>query len=358
MKWKCTKCQTENKDTYICLKCGFDESKNYARYATIAVLQEKDKSDFRKMIFKGDNVLMACPDMETELLQYNFGKDIYIDMTSSKGDNILMACLDPDLVFGKNMSKSKIKSIQIYNTLSEVNKTAWDVSAHKDGSVLAWVIEDKAGWKHLKLAADGDIIANKNCSELFQFYSNLECINGFQYLNTKNVINMESMFMCCSSLLKLDLSGFDTGNVVAMSNMFFGCSSLQELKLRSFDTKNVVDMGAMFAYCSNLQKLDLSSFDTRKVKSMREMFGVCSNLRELDLSSFDTRNVMDMEGMFYECNNLQEFQDLNNFDIENVKYPKKLKYKSKIDKKKLFEILKEQKKVYLLDELYASIRSK
>ena len=47
------------------------------------------------------------------------------------------------------MDRSKIKSIQIYNTLSLVGESAWDVSAHKDGSVLAWVIEDKAGWKNI-----------------------------------------------------------------------------------------------------------------------------------------------------------------------------------------------------------------
>ena len=80
-----------------------------------------------------------------------------------KGENILMACPDTKLVFGKIMDRSKIKSIQIYNSFSLADELAWDVSSHKDGSVLAWVTEDKEGWKHLYLAANGKIIANENC---------------------------------------------------------------------------------------------------------------------------------------------------------------------------------------------------
>ena len=64
MEWKCSRCQTKNSGTYICKECGFDESKDYVRYGSIIVLQEKDKADFKKSLFKGDNVLMACPDIE------------------------------------------------------------------------------------------------------------------------------------------------------------------------------------------------------------------------------------------------------------------------------------------------------
>ena len=149
MEWTCSKCKTKNTNTNICIKCGFDESRNYARYATIAVLGEKDKADFKKMIFKGDNILMACS--------------------------------DAGLVFGRKMDRSKIKSIQIYNMLPKANKSAWDVSTYHDGSVMAWVEEDKDGWKHLKLAAKGNIVANENCTCLFRHYDKVEYIEGLQY---------------------------------------------------------------------------------------------------------------------------------------------------------------------------------
>lgn len=40
IRWKCTFCGTENKETYICEKCGFDERQNYKRYGTIARLKD------------------------------------------------------------------------------------------------------------------------------------------------------------------------------------------------------------------------------------------------------------------------------------------------------------------------------
>ena len=110
-----------------------------------------------------------------------------------KGDNILMACSDTNLVFGKEMDRSKIKSIEIYNTLSKSNESARDVSAHQDGSVLAWIVDN--GWtKVLKLAAEGDIIANGSCKYLFSNFNRVEHIEGLKYLNTENVTDMRGMF--------------------------------------------------------------------------------------------------------------------------------------------------------------------
>ena len=52
MEWKCRICQRENKDTYICPRCGFDESKNYIKYDSVMVLQEKDKANLRELFSK------------------------------------------------------------------------------------------------------------------------------------------------------------------------------------------------------------------------------------------------------------------------------------------------------------------
>ena len=285
MGWICSKCKTKNTNTNICTKCGFDESRNYARYATIAVLQEKDKADFRKMIFKGDNILMACP--------------------------------DTNLVFGKEMDRSKIKSIEIYNTLSKANESAWDVSAHKDGSVLAWVVEDEDGWKHLKLAAEGDIIANGNCNCLFSNFNRVEYIEGLQYLNTENVTNMSSMFDSCKKLQSLDISKFDTRNVTDINHMFCSCRSLKTLDVNNFDTVNVTDMSGMFFACESLQMLNVNKFNTKNVTDMRYMFSYCKRLKKLDIRNVNTEKVLYMGDMFSQCSSLEEL-DISGFDTSNV----------------------------------------
>ena len=56
--------------------------------------------------------------------------------------------------------------------------------------------------------------------------------------------------------------------------------------------------------CKSLIKLDLSSFDTRNVTSMEKMFSCCHSLTQLDLSSFNTQNVTSTERMFSGCGSL------------------------------------------------------
>lgn len=133
----------------------------------------------------------------------------------------------------------------------------------------------------------------------------------------KPVTSMKEMFSHCSSLTKLDLSGFDTSNVTDMSLMFWACNSLTELDLSGFDTSNVVSMYSMFVSCRSLVELDLSSFDTSSVTDMSCMFNGCSDLTKPNLSSFNTSKVTDMNTMFNNCSNLTEL-DLSNFDTSNV----------------------------------------
>ena len=65
---------------------------------------------------------------------------------------------------------------------------------------------------------------------------NFLLVNNILTLNTKNVIDMESMFLGCKSLIYLDLSNFDTKNVINMKCMFYGCESLTNLNLWNFNS--------------------------------------------------------------------------------------------------------------------------
>jgi surface protein len=87
-------------------------------------------------------------------------------------------------------------------------------------------------------------------------------IEGIEYLNTSEVIDMSLMFMEQRVLTSIDLSHFDTSKVLNMDSMFESCSGLTSLDLSHFDTSNVINMRDMFIACTNLTYLDLSSFDT------------------------------------------------------------------------------------------------
>ena len=59
------------------------------------------------------------------------------------------------------------------------------------------------------------------------------------------------MFYGCSSLEKINVSGFNTENVKYMNGMFLGCSSLKELNISHFNFSNVIDISSMFFKCSD-----------------------------------------------------------------------------------------------------------
>ena len=131
--------------------------------------------------------------------------------------------------------------------------------------------------------------------------------------NTTNVDSLYRLLATCTSLVSVDLSGFDASNVTNMRSVFDECDSLTTIDVSNFDTSNVTTMFSMFNYCESLTELDLSGFDTSNVTTMLGMFKNCSSLTELDLSGFDTSNVTHMYRLFYECGDNLCITATNNF---------------------------------------------
>ena len=153
-------------------------------------------------------------------------------------------------------------------------------------------------------------------SGMFQGCSGLTSIDvsGF---NTENVTKMNAMFYGCSSLTSLDVSGFKTDNVTYIGSMFCDCSGLTSIDVSGFNTANVTNMVGMFNGCSSLASLDVSGFNTANVTNMRTMFRDCFGLTSLDLSAFNTANVTNMHGMFSSCSGLTRL-DVSSFKTDNV----------------------------------------
>ena len=104
----------------------------------------------------------------------------------------------------------------------------------------------------------------------------------------------------------------DTSNVTDMNSMFYECYNLTTVPL--LDTSNVTNMPNIFSYCSNLTTVPL--FDTSKVTNMNSMFYHCPKLTTVP--RFDTSKVRNMNSMFSSCNNLEEIHMINinaNLDI-------------------------------------------
>ena len=74
------------------------------------------------------------------------------------------------------------------------------------------------------------------------------------------VESMYMMFLNCSAIMSIDLSGIDTTELHSMDYTFKGCSSLKSVDFSGFDTSNVTGMYDMFSGCSSLTTVDLSGF--------------------------------------------------------------------------------------------------
>ena len=208
--------------------------------------------------------------------------------------------------------RKDVNTLTFQSSLQNAPSSAWDVSEAGDRSVLAWMNNGD-----LYVAADGAIAPNPDASWLLQDFVNLKTIKFGNCFDTSSVTDMCAMFIHCTSLTSLDLSGFDTSSVTNMSTMFQNCASLTSLDVSSFDTSNVTHMFFMFDLCKSLTSLDLASFDTSNVIDMDAMFANCERLTDLDLSGFDTANVTSMDYMFSNCKDLTSL-DLSGFDTSNV----------------------------------------
>ena len=213
-----------------------------------------------------------------------------------------------------------ITKIVIQNHLNSIEgaEKSWYISDADDGSVMAYAVLNEDGSTYtIYIQGDGKIIANSDSSYLFYDFVKSESVEGLEYFDTSNVVNMNMMFCNCRNLVSLNVNFFDTSNVTNMGNVFARCVSLINLDLSGFNTAKVTDMSNMFSGCSNLKKLNVSSFDTRKVINMNSMFYNCSSLTELDLSSFNTANTIQMNTMFDGCSSLIKL-DIRNFNVSKV----------------------------------------
>ncbi len=215
-----------------------------------------------------------------------------------------------------------ITKITFLDTLEKAPKNAWDYSARKDRSVLAWL-----DGTHLYIGADGGVIAGEDASYMFVKKKNLFAPHEdsfhkikeivFHNFDTSRVIDMQYMFANCKSLLHLDLSGFDTAMVTNMAYMLYSCTSLPSLDVSGFDTSRVTNMAGMFWGCTSVDRLDVSGFDTTQVTGMEYMFANCNALKNLDISGFDTAMVTNMKYMFSNCNSIS-LLDVSRFDTSRV----------------------------------------
>ena len=220
-----------------------------------------------------------------------------------------------DIILWEKTGKYTIFSINCSDTSKEQLK----IAAISDNSITELIINNVT---QTIPTTDSTTFRLKQGENIIKVKGNFNVadssITNIKFLDTwSGLTSLNGMFLGCSVLTSLDLSGLNTSNITDMSIMFTDCYVLTSLDLSNFDTSNVTNIMGMFASCESLTSLDLSNFDTSNVTNMDSAFNYCSALTSLNLGSFDTSSVTDMNRMFLDCTSLTSL-NLNSFDTNNV----------------------------------------
>ena len=106
----------------------------------------------------------------------------------------------------------------------------------------------------IKSVSFGVAVYPTSTAQWFYSCENLSSISNPGNLHTDYVTDMSEMFSYCSSLLSLDLSGFNTGRTVNTATMFYDCVKLKTIYASSlFTTNNITDSTSMFEGCVALK---------------------------------------------------------------------------------------------------------
>ena len=156
------------------------------------------------------------------------------------------------------------------------------------------------------------IYLNSDCSAMFKNMAQLTEIQWGNFFESEALTEVREMFMGCSSLYRVNLTGIlNTANVTDMSHMFDGCSSAISIHLGlDFYTSNVTTMGYMFNDCSTASIIERGPhFNTGMVTNMDHMFSNCYSLDKLEMP-YPLTSVSNLDYMLYNCSlmNLSFYQ--------------------------------------------------
>ena len=162
------------------------------------------------------------------------------------------------------------------------------------------------------------------CSEIDKKLIKINKKNRFEIklIDINDIINYDSMFAWCSSLISFSSLSFGTSKANSMKNMFLGCELLESLPqdISEWDLGNVKDISGMFSSCSSLKSIpNISQWKTENITDLSSLFSGCSSLVSLpDISNWKTSKVTNMNNLFYKCSTLKSLPDISKWDLENV----------------------------------------
>lgn len=211
--------------------------------------------------------------------------------------------------------KTKIKTISIVEQYTPPTDgtllESWDASVDENSSVMVYILSNY----NLIITGNGSkILANENCSYMFDGFTYVTNITGLINLDTSKVTDMSYMFRNIGakvSSFSTDVSSFNTENVTTFKGMFYRgggttATSWTIGSLSNWKTGNATTFAYMFyETAQNAEEFDigdLGNWDMSKVTTLAYMFySTAPNVDEFILSgvgNWNTSSVTNMSNLF------------------------------------------------------------
>ena len=305
------------------MNLSFLDNINYSNDGITYELNEK----LPYMINKGEEKKIEITYKWSSYNEESKNLDSVIRFNFIKAESVLAKGTDnATFINNSSFDRSKIESIKFMPTINVPSSAieVWDASLNKDGSVMAYTLDnDSNDLYELYIAGYGEIKLSE-ASGLFYNFTNTVTLDFDNLVTTENVTSMASMFQDCSNLVNIDLSNFNTTNVTSMASMFQGCSSLEGiLDLSNFNMQNVTTIQSMFFNVSKLNTLKINNWNALKLTNIKELFRY-SNIVNLYMDNFNAPELTDMEIIFGNISwqNSPKFTSVKEISINNWNIPK------------------------------------
>ena len=141
----------------------------------------------------------------------------------------------------------------------------------------------------------------------------------------------EKVFMNCSKLTSIDISGLKLPNCESVKEWFYGCSSITSVIMDNDDLRNATNYTSLFTNCSNLTSIKMNSaflnsatkiefvLSTIKnlefnkanlsgLKSLSSLFSGKYALEHVDFSDVTLGNITSAASMFKDCKGLKKLE--------------------------------------------------
>ena len=140
------------------------------------------------------------------------------------------------------------------------------------------------------------------------------------YCKFNGISSIDHMFEE-STLVEVNITGWELNNVYNISGLFLDCFKLENvIGLENLDVSNVRKMTSLFCNCVKLKSVDLSKWDISNIEKMATTFKKCHELTDVgDLSNWDLKEVLTIRGMFKECFKLKTIKGIEKWKLPKIK---------------------------------------